>query len=106
MTKQGTLILRTGRRIQLGYQVGSFAPDGVCSGNLIADLADLDPVMLADKLNLVCENGQTLHLLLTHQTVKGSMFVATVAQNGNLISVPGATAPLELRFAGADTSNV
>lgn len=99
MTNYGSLVLRTGRRIELEYKVGNFAPDGVCSGSFIADLAELDPALLTDKLNLVCENGLTLLLLLTHPTARGSMFVATVAQNGNRISIPGAALPLPLAVA-------
>lgn len=78
MTFQGKIVFQNGSRVPLSYQLASEAADGLCHGSLLGEIDQLDPAIASGRLTLVCEDGRTIELLITHQTTKGATFVGTI----------------------------
>ncbi|RDJ19952.1 hypothetical protein DWF00_20260 [Bosea caraganae] len=64
------------------YELTPPAADGLCHGKLLGELEQIDPAFSPDRLKLVCADGLTVDLLITHYTTRGATFVGTIVQNG------------------------
>jgi 3-deoxy-D-arabino-heptulosonate 7-phosphate (DAHP) synthase class II len=95
MTYQGKVVFQNGSRIPLTYQLASEATDGLCHGSLLGEVDRLDPALTPGRLTLVCEDGRTIDLLITHVTTKGATFVGTILDDG----VYGTSAALQTSSA-------
>jgi NADH:ubiquinone oxidoreductase subunit F (NADH-binding) len=62
---KGTLFLRGGRRIAVGYQFGSHH-DETRGGYLLCDTSTFDPGSFCDKLLLTCEDGTSVEVAVVH----------------------------------------
>lgn len=82
MTHHGTIVLRSGVRVPLSYELTPPAADGLCHGKLLGELEQIDPALSPDRLKLVCADGLTVDLLITHYTTRGATFVGTISHNG------------------------
>ncbi|KRE11737.1 hypothetical protein ASE66_24850 [Bosea sp. Root483D1] len=78
MTGLGTIEFPCGTRHTLPYALNARYSDGAIHGMLLADLMALHPEPIAHQLQLTCEDGETLRLLITHRTTKGATFVAAM----------------------------
>ena len=65
ITGNGTLLLRSGRTLAVGYQFSSDADDRR-AGYLLCDLVGEDPAIMWEALQLVCEDGAIIGLAVTH----------------------------------------
>ena len=68
-TGKGFLILRDGRRLPLAYQFASHYDDQR-SGYLFCDTATVDPAAFFGRLNVICDDGTSLIVAITHQSDK------------------------------------
>lgn len=82
MTQQGTIVLRSGTCIPLAYELTTPAAGGLYHGKLLGELERLDPALSPDRIKLVCMDGLTIDLLITHYTGHGATFIGTIARNG------------------------
>lgn len=87
MTHHGTIVLRSGTAIPLSYELRPPAADGLYHGKLLGELERLDPALSPDRLKLVCVDGLTIDVLITHYTGHGATFIGTVAPNGTEVDV-------------------
>lgn len=94
MTYHGKIVLQNGSRIPLTYQLGSEAADGLCHGSLFGEIDQIDPAIASGRLTLVCEDGRTIELLITHLTARGATFVGTIQgdAHGGISMLQGAAA--------------
>lgn len=83
MTHHGTIVLCSGTSIPLSYELRPPASDGLYHGKLLGELDRLDPALSPDRLKLICVDGLTIDLLITHYTGHGATFIGTVASNGS-----------------------
>lgn len=65
ITGKGTLVLRSGRRIALGYKFGSDFGD-TRAGYLLCDTRSFDPGELGYRLTLNCDDGTAIHVEVMH----------------------------------------
>lgn len=77
MPVAGKIVLRSGAQLPLEYRMVT-QPDGLLSGELIGDLDAWDPLIFADRLRLVCNDGRLVEVLITHVTDKGALFIAAM----------------------------
>lgn len=82
MTLQGRIVLKSGVEIPLTYELTPPAADGLCHGKLLGELERIDPTLSPERLTLVCEDGLTVDLLITHFTARGATFIGTISHNG------------------------
>jgi hypothetical protein len=82
MTHHGKIVLQSGAQIPLSYQLTPPAADGLCHGKLLGELEPIDPASSPERLKLVCEDGLTVDLLITHFTARGATFVGTISHDG------------------------
>ena len=66
-TGQGTLILRNGRRLPVAYQLGGNSED-TRAGYLLCDTSDVDPAMLCERMQLLCDDGTELIVAVMHSS--------------------------------------
>ncbi len=64
-TGKGCLILRDGRRLPLDFRFGS-SFDDARSGYLHLDTSGIDPACYGNELDLDCEDGTRLRLVVSH----------------------------------------
>ncbi|TCR67573.1 hypothetical protein [Bosea sp. BK604] len=83
MTHNGKIVLRSGTHIPLTYELTPPAADGLCHGKLLGELEQIDPTLSPERLRLVCADGLTVDLLITHYSARGATFVGTISHNGN-----------------------
>lgn len=83
MTRSGKIVLQSGVQIPLTYQLTPPAADGVCHGKLLGELDRIDPARSPERLKLVCADGLTVDLLITHFTAHGATFIGTIVHNGS-----------------------
>ena len=62
---KGHLILRDGRRLPVNFQFGS-TYDEVRSGYLHLDTSRIDPACYGDRLDMICEDGTEVRLVIIH----------------------------------------
>ncbi|MGO4676278.1 hypothetical protein AB4Z40_25565 [Bosea sp. 2YAB26] len=96
MPVAGKIVLKSGAQLPLEYRMVT-QPDGLLSGELIGDLDAWDPLVFADRLRLVCNDGRSVEVLITHVTDKGALFIAALevaATNSDCQGVATTTAAL------------
>lgn len=64
-TGKGHLILRDGRRLPLDFQFGSTFDD-FRSGYLHLDTSGIDPASYGDRLDMICDDGTQIRLVVIH----------------------------------------
>lgn len=69
LTGKANLMLPTGRSIPLDYRFVSEA-DASRAGYLICHANEIDPLVLARRLELVCDDGTLVEIVVTHWSEK------------------------------------
>lgn len=77
MPVAGKIVLKSGAQLPLEYRMVK-QRDGLLSGELIGDLNAWDPLVFADRLRLVCDDGRSVEVLITLMTDKGALFIAAM----------------------------
>lgn len=67
ITGKGTLVLRDGRRIALNYQFAADCDDQR-AGYLFCDTATVDPAALFGCFDVICDDGTSLIVAITHHS--------------------------------------
>lgn len=64
---KGFLVLRDGRRLPLTFQFGSDYDD-TRAGYLLCDTSMLDPALLQERLNVICDDGTEIIVAVMHNS--------------------------------------